>query len=217
MGTIEVTVRATDRTPLLEWGVAAALHPGQTMSGDLHGVFAREDGVLVAVLDGVGHGEEAAAAAQIAAATLERHPEESVISLARRCHAALVGTRGVAMSLATFNAADDTMTWLAIGNVEGVLVRSHSNTGSAREAIVMRGGVIGARLPPLQATVVPVSRDDMLVFATDGVRSGFVERVDPAEAPQRLAERLLTGFAKGNDDALVLAARYLGRPASGSP
>jgi len=217
MGALEVTVRATDRLPILEWGVAAALHPGQKQSGDLHAVLPRTDGVLVAVLDGVGHGEEAAAAAQIAAATLERHREDTVISLARRCHAALAGTRGVAMSLARFNAVDDTMTWLAIGNVEGVLVRSDPNTGSAREAIIMRGGVIGSRLPPLQATVVPVSRDDMLVFATDGVRSGFVEKVNPADPPQKVAERILTSFAKGNDDALVLAARYLDGQTPESP
>ena len=217
MGALAVTGRAADRTPLLEWGVASAVHPGQKKSGDLHVVLPRADGVLVAVLDGVGHGEEAAAAARIAGATLERHREESVISLARRCHAALIGTRGVAMSLARFTAADETMTWPGIGNVEGVLVRSDPSSGSAREAIIMRGGVIGSRLPPLQATVVPVSRDDLLVFATDGVRSGFAERVNPAEAPQRVAERALTDFAKGNDDALVFAARYLGRQPSESP
>ncbi len=114
------------------------------------------------------------------------------------------------MSLARFRASEDTMTWLAIGNVDGVLLRSDPATGPARESLVLRGGVIGSRLPPLQATVVAVAPQDLLVFATDGIDAAFSGRVQTAQHPQRIAETLVAGFAKGTDDALVLAARYLG-------
>ena len=114
------------------------------------------------------------------------------------------------MSLARFSSTDDTMTWLAIGNVDGVLLRSDQGAVSAREAIVMRGGVLGSRLPPLQATVVAVAPQDVLVLATDGVDAAFSTQVQTSQQPQRIADALLAGFAKGTDDALVLAARYLG-------
>lgn len=211
-----MTALELNQSPCLEWSVAAATFPGQSRSGDLHVVLPRDDGALVAVVDGVGHGEEAAAAAAITGRTLERYRDESVISLARRCHAALIGTRGVAMSLARFGVADDTMTWLAIGNVDGVLVRNEPGSAPAREAVIMRGGVIGSRLPPLQATVVAVAPRDMLVFATDGIRPGFSALANPAHSPQKVADAILTAHAKDTDDALVLAVRYLGRAAEDS-
>jgi 4-diphosphocytidyl-2-C-methyl-D-erythritol kinase len=122
----------------------------------------------------------------------------------------LVGTRGVTMSLATFNAADDTMTWLAIGNVEGVLLRADPRSSRPMESILMRAGVVGLDLPRLQASVTTISAGDLVVLATDGIRRSFVDLIYPADQPQALAERVLRFHAKGTDDALVLVARYRG-------
>jgi len=57
----------------IEWGVASRALPGQPASGDINVVKSFTDGVLIAALDGLGHGEEAATAAAVAAATLETH------------------------------------------------------------------------------------------------------------------------------------------------
>ena len=51
---------------------------------------------------------------------------------------------------------------------------------------------------------------DTLILSTDGIRSGFAASVTSAEAPQVIADRVLAGYAKGTDDALVLVVRYLG-------
>jgi phosphoserine phosphatase RsbX len=75
-------------------------------------------GVLVAVIDGLGHGEEAGLAADLAARAMADHAEEAVESLARPCHQTLRGTRGAAMSLASFDWRTQTVTCLAVGNVE---------------------------------------------------------------------------------------------------
>src|SRR5260370_4934984 len=85
---------------LIEWGVATLALPGEAQSGDLHFVKPVGTGVLVAVVDGLGHGAEAATAAQAAVAALERHATESPVPLIERCHRALQGTRGVVMSVA---------------------------------------------------------------------------------------------------------------------
>src|SRR5256885_9190382 len=61
---------------LIEWGVASLALPGEAESGDRHLVKPVGTGVLVAVVDGLGHGAEAAAAAQAAVAALERHATE---------------------------------------------------------------------------------------------------------------------------------------------
>lgn len=198
------------RSPLLEWGVATLTLPGQVESGDLHIIQPFAGGVMACVVDGLGHGQEAATAAKLAVATLSKKPEESVLSLVRRCHKALLGTRGVVMSIASFSVADEAMTWLGIGNVEGVLYRAGAQGGPDRETILLRGGVVGYELPPLRAVMVPISRGDTLLFATDGIRSGFADGLALVESPQRLADRILAKYAKETDDALVLVVRYLG-------
>lgn len=199
-------------SPFVDWGVAGAAVPGEPASGDLHVVCHQPNGTLLAVVDGLGHGPEAALAAQRAAETIGEHCDQSVIGIVRLCHKALAGTRGVAMSIASFNITDETMTWLAIGNVEGLLVRADPRAVPTREAVVMRGGVVGYELPIVRAAVTTVSPGDVLIFATDGIRSAFTDQIYVGRRPQALADNILTDHAKGTDDALVLVARYTGRP-----
>ena len=73
----------------IEWGVASRALPGQASSGDLNVVKSFPNGVLIAALDGIGHGEEAASAAAVARSILTAHAEEPVIALIERCHAGL--------------------------------------------------------------------------------------------------------------------------------
>ena len=197
-------------TPQIEWGVAALALPGEKASGDSHLVKAVTRGVLVAVVDGLGHGSEAASAAQAAVAALDRHAEESPLPLLERCHRALQGTRGVVMSLASFDA--DGMTWAGVGNVEGRLLYADGSGRFARVrgSLVTRGGIVGSELPRVQAQTLPVSAGDTLIFATDGIKEGFAEELRADVTPQQLADQILARYGKSTDDALVLVARYRG-------
>jgi phosphoserine phosphatase RsbX len=198
------------REKALSCGVAARTLPGECASGDQHLIAPFREGILIAVLDGLGHGLEAAEAAGIAVATLKRYAGESVVSLVKRCHTKLVGTRGVAASIASFNIADSTMTWLGVGNVEGVLVHSQTDRTPEKEFLLLGRGFIGGRLPALRAFVMPVVSGDTLTFATDGVVSDFHTEVNVREPPQKIADRILSGHGKDSDDALVLVARFVG-------
>jgi hypothetical protein len=197
---------------LIEWGVSSRALPGQAASGDRHVVEVFSGGALIGAIDGLGHGAEAASAARAAGEVLGRHCREPVIALARRCHQALLATRGVVMSLATFDGSDATMTWLGVGNVEGVLLRSRMRAAPVREQLLLRAGVVGFRLPELSAGVLRVAPGDTLVFATDGIRSDFADAIDRTGSPSSVADRILAGYAKGTDDALVVVARYAGGP-----
>jgi negative regulator of sigma-B (phosphoserine phosphatase) len=68
----------TGTSRLIEWAVATSTASGESQSGDRHIVLPFAGGVLVAVMDGLGHGPGAAAAVGIAADTLTRHAGESV-------------------------------------------------------------------------------------------------------------------------------------------
>jgi negative regulator of sigma-B (phosphoserine phosphatase) len=194
--------------PIIECGQAGiGLDPRE--SGDLHVVLPFPAGVLVAVIDGLGHGPEAALASRVARGALEAHPNEPVADLVRHCHAALHGTRGVVMSLACLDAEASAMTWIGVGNVEGVLLRATTGASGAHQALSARGGVVGFRLPPLRSATLPVSRGDTLIMATDGIRAGFLDGVDAEQAPQQMADSILERHYRGSDDALVLVARYV--------
>jgi len=202
---------------LVDWGVAAVALPGEAESGDLHLVRSVEAGVLVAVVDGLGHGTEAATAARLAIAALARHAQESPASLFERTHQALKGTRGVVMSLAFFKRADPSLTWLGVGNVEGLLVRADDpgRAARARKSLVTRGGIVGSELPRLHPEALPVAVGDTLILSTDGIREGFVEGLPAAATPQQQADHILARHRKGTDDALVLVARYRGHSRTG--
>jgi negative regulator of sigma-B (phosphoserine phosphatase) len=198
------------RDGVVEVGVATLPLEGQQESGDLHLVKPFEGGVLVAAVDGLGHGGDAASAARLACSTLEDDPAAALPELFERCHRRLARTRGVVMSLASFTERDGGMTWLGVGNVEGVLVRAEAGAGPASESILLMGGVVGYQLPPLRPSTTPVSEGDTLLLTTDGIQTGFSQALVVGEPAQRTADRILADYARQTDDALVVVARYLG-------
>ena len=201
-----------DAAALIDWGVASSALAGETQSGDLHLVKPLAGGVLIAVVDGLGHGAEAATAARTAVTTLHEHASESVLALLERCHWALKGSRGVVMSLAFADRRQNALTWAGVGNVECMLFHATAATPAnpTRASLVTRGGIVGSELPQIRAQVVPLAAGDVLIFATDGIREGFSEGLQFEAPPQQLADHILSQHGKGTDDALVLVARYRG-------
>jgi negative regulator of sigma-B (phosphoserine phosphatase) len=191
--------------------VAARPIAGEHVSGDRH-VAVSSTRLVVAVIDGLGHGPEAAHAAGRAAEIVETHPDERPDALLRRCHDALRSTRGAAMTVASIDPVVGEMTWLGVGNVQATVLQRRTRD-ARREWVPLRGGVVGYLLPSLLPGTVRLERDDVLVLATDGVRPVFGEWPAPSEAPQDVADRILADQSRGTDDALVLVARYRG----GSP
>src|SRR5438094_10303842 len=141
----------TLNTLIIEWGVASLALAGEVESGDRHVVKTFPHGALLAALDGLGHGEQAAAAANRAILVLQTTDHESLISLLKCCHERLRSTRGVVMSVAVFNAVDETMTWLGVGNVEGVLLRAGPTVVQGHKTLVSPNAVVGSRPPLLEA------------------------------------------------------------------
>lgn len=188
----------------LAWGVASLPLPGESESGDTCVVKAFDAGALVAVIDALGHGPEAAHAAGVAVRVLEGHACEKPGMLLHRCHEQMHDTRGAAISAASFDWPRRIMTWLGIGNVLGVLVRADPEVDPRVKLMVVHGGVIGYQLPDLRPLVVQIAPGDVLILATDGVRSDFTEILPAAMNPQRLADRILKEYATRSDDALVL-------------
>jgi negative regulator of sigma-B (phosphoserine phosphatase) len=192
----------------IEWGAAGTPLEGPD-SGDLHLVAKRGGGVLLSVIDGLGHGSLAAEAAREAERILTTHLDASVLELIELCHGGLKGTRGVVMTVATLDVRWGTLEWAGVGNVESVLLHTGCTAPRPSTALILRGGVVGYRLPPLRMSSAVLSPGDLLLFATDGIRSGFSEDVDTSLTAQQIADCILERFGKSSDDALILVVRYL--------
>lgn len=197
---------------VLERGMAGLAHVGEGRSGDL-AVFAPSSaGGLVACIDGLGHGDAAAEAAELAREILEAHVEYPPQQLLDRCHQELRRTRGAVMTLAWFDLAARTMAWTGVGNVEARFVPA-GDEGGRYDSPVVLGGVVGYNLPQVRVGTVPLAPGDAVVMATDGVSADFAESMVAGLSAQDLAERVLERHGKGTDDALAVVVRYLGPPA----
>ena len=202
-------MRQTEKR-LLEWATATRCRLGEATSGDLAAVITRPGAALFAVIDGSGHGPEAARAARVAAKAVRESADEDLTSLIRSCHKALRCTRGAALSLAFVTVPDSTVTWLGIGNVEGRLVHGPPAAPREKGSLPLAPGVAGHALPPLKTTTLRVTRGDVLLFTTDGIEASFEDSLNVSGGPREIAERIMADHWRASDDALVLAVRYLG-------
>jgi phosphoserine phosphatase RsbX len=199
---------------VLERGMAGLAHEGEGRSGDLAVFAPSERGGLVAVIDGLGHGDAAADASELAAEILIAHTDFPPQQLLELCHDKLRSTRGAVMTLAWFDLEARTMAWTGVGNVEARFVRAGAGLDARHDSPVVLGGVVGFNLPQVRMGTIPLEPGDAVVLATDGVRADYSVSLESGVAAQELAERVLERHGKGTDDALAVVVRYLGPPAA---
>lgn len=193
----------------MAWSVAGRPFPGEHESGDGHLVAETTNGWLLAVVDGLGHGPQAAEARKAFITALRHHAEEPPTELFRLCDTALRSTRGCVGSVVAIDRSEGLLSWLGVGNVEGVVLRMTGNGKAfSSEYITSRGGIVGYRLPELLPSSLRLADNDILVLATDGITGNFLDWLDPAQSTDLLADAILNHCAKSTDDALVLVARW---------
>ena len=111
---------------------------GESVNGDAVVVRDEGDVVLLAVIDGLGHGPIAAEAAQVAVATLATQSlKEPMIDVVKTLHDKLRGTRGVAATLCLVRGQD--LEACAVGNVQ-------VTSSNASIPLVLSAGVLGMRV-----------------------------------------------------------------------
>lgn len=210
-GVISTGVTGTGVGGAVEWAAAGRALPGQNESGDRAVVLdAGGHKALFAVLDGLGHGEAAAAAATRAVAVLADNPAEPLDVLIVMCHRALADTRGAAMSLALVD-TEDRLQWLGVGNVAARVIAAGPGKPVVRATALLAGGIVGYLLPAnLQVQTLAMRAGDVLLMYTDGIVDEVVEDIDLSRSTTDLAADMLSRHAKDTDDALVLAARHRG-------
>ena len=188
----------------VEIAVAARPYPGETVSGDAWRVDWDRDTCRIAMIDGLGHGPEAAAAAAAATSTLAAHPALELVSVIQECHVALKGTRGAAVLLIRIAMVSGEVTFAGVGNVEAQIWQA----GRTRHLMSDRG-IVGATLPRIRPVSISLEPEWLFLMYTDGIRGRF----DPPTLQQSaldvngLAHAILNDWSRSTDDATVLVAQ----------
>ena len=158
----------------------------------------------IAVIDGLGHGPDAAAAAGRAVEALAAIPDADVPTSIRACHEALQGTRGAALSIIRLDLDAGRMTFAGLGNVEGVLV----SPPARKHLLISQRGIVGVLAPRIQQTEEDLPDSFIVMLCTDGIRSGGRRELQFAAiaSAEALANDLLANWSREDDDAAVVVA-----------
>ena len=187
-------------------GVVCVAVRGEEESGDAWAVRSVRGGLIALIVDGLGHGPEAALPAAAAIAAFHRWTSESPEALAGRMHDALHATRGAALSMTLSDEKSKTVRFCGVGNVEGRVVAAESN-----RHFIPQNGIVGHNMPPaMQASVLPWPHHARLVMHSDGITAQWSAEQYPgllARHPALLAGVLFRDFARPRDDATVLVLR----------
>jgi serine/threonine protein phosphatase PrpC len=207
-----VTVRRSVRPPLeavlgspFDVGVATAPLPGQRENGDdyIHMHWGTTN--LVGVIDGVGHGPLAHAAAVSARQYVERHFDQPLDAIFRGTEVACRGSRGVVMALARLDWERRQLEFASVGNIEARVLDANP-----ADSMIARRGILGLMAPPPRTSLHDWPSHATLVLHSDGISvhwgEGLLDDVLRSSASV-LADAILTRLRRGNDDATVVVMK----------
>jgi len=178
---------------------------GEDANGDAYYIWQRDDLMLLAAIDGLGHGRGAHEAARAALSILEQWAGEPLDELFFAAHDALRATRGAVMSVIVLDETGETFQYAGVGNIE---VRVFNAPEPIH--VVPNNGTLGARLEKVRVWSHKWSRGGTVVMATDGISAAWDLSAYPSlltKNPQLLAGILLRDFGRDSDDATVLVLR----------
>jgi negative regulator of sigma-B (phosphoserine phosphatase) len=172
---------------------------GDTHCGDAVVIRSEARVDLVAVIDGLGHGERAEHAAQTGAELLREIPldeQTTAFGLVQRVHNAMRGTRGAAGMVCVHQRG--LFDCCGVGNVE---LRSNSSLGG-----VLTPGVLGQQTRRLRTCSSEVAPGTRIAVFTDGVSARFDMRtLDQMDLSQGCKYLIETYGHKQDDAAVVLS------------
>ena len=202
------TERASRVAPPIELGVVSLPISGEILNGDGWCVRSESGPVTdLLVVDGLGHGPQAAQAAREAIRIfLGRAATSSLEDLIRLTHEALRATRGAAMAVCRIDVRSGSLLFAGIGNISALIV----NPGDDRRInLVSHNGTVGHAIRKIQEFRHPWNRGGLLIMHTDGLSTRWNLDRYPGLAsrhPSIIAGVLFRDDRRPHDDATVLVA-----------
>jgi anti-sigma regulatory factor (Ser/Thr protein kinase) len=189
-------------------GVVCVPQAGEWTCGDAWSLIPTSNGVQAVVVDGLGHGAEAARAADEALRIVRECAGWSPARTIEAAHGPLRATRGAAIAVAEVVASERVVRFAGVGNISAAIVVRDSS-----KSLTSYNGTVGVALRKVQELTYPWPDGASLVMHSDGITSrarpdaypGLIER-----HPAIVAGVIFRDFYRGRDDATVLVIRERG-------
>jgi anti-sigma regulatory factor (Ser/Thr protein kinase) len=202
---LHTTTRGAKKLPVTTSAINRPA-PGETVCGDSWSI-AEENGVIsVLMVDGLGHGIEAAKASDAAVAAFDQSPFDSLTEIMQRIDRQMRGTRGGAVAVARLELEKRSLRYLGVGNIAARLI----DLSGASRGLVSHNGTVGVQIRKLQEFEYPLPAAGLLVLHSDGLQQRWM--LDkypnwPQHHPAVLAGLLYRDHTRGRDDVTVAALR----------
>ena len=183
-------------------GVVCVPIRGERECGDAWRVVEGRGRTTVLLVDGLGHGPEAATAAAIATELFPALVDGPPNALVDALDAGMRLSRGAALSVAAIDEAARTVTFSGVGNVDGRVLAREKNSH-----FLPQNGIIGHAKPTARTTSAPWTADAILVMHSDGVSARWHMDAYPGlhdAHPALVAGVIFRDFGRERDDATVL-------------
>ena len=196
--------------PALAVGAVCLPVHGEQACGDAWAMHLGLDSCVILLADGLGHGPDAARAANLAVSLFENSapccPEEWV----RVLHAGLANTRGAAVAVAELNLASGSLRYAGLGNISGLILAEGTSHN-----LVSHNGTAGLVAGTIQQLSYPWPKTHgVLVMHSDGVASHWSLQDYPGLAhkhPALIAGVLYRDHRRAHDDSTVIVAKVAER------
>ena len=189
----------------LEVGAVCLPKAGEEVPGDGWRLEASGDYRTIMVVDGLGHGPNAARAARAATEAFAAHPSATPGALMKICHGALAATRGAAGAAARIELANNHGSFAGVGNIAARV----ESTGERRQ-LVSHSGTLGHVLRRVQEFEFTYPAGALLILHSDGLAT----RWSSADYPGLLGKHagLIAGVLyrdhnRGTDDVTVVVLK----------
>lgn len=179
---------------------------GEELCGDGWAVACDDDGATLLAADGLGHGPDAARAANAAIRTLAGRGPIGAGELVHAAHEALRPTRGAALAAARIDFATAELRFAGVGNIGAIAI------DNARRALVSHNGIVGHNMRKVQEFTVPFGPGALCILHSDGIETRWDLDKYPGlqgRSPALIAAVLMRDCIRGRDDAMVLVVRRL--------
>jgi anti-sigma regulatory factor (Ser/Thr protein kinase) len=207
-GTVVLSrVRTEQKSPAgLEFSALSVPAPGETECGDAWHLRKIDGHLWTMVVDGLGHGPLAAAAAAEAVRLFCNNSLKTPLGYFEAAHLGLQSSRGAALAVAEIDFSSHELHYAGVGNIVSSIV---APTGGSR-SLISHNGIVGVQVRKLQQFDYKWHEGDLLVMHSDGMSGRWkLDRYPGIVLADTglIAALLYRDGKRGRDDTTVLVVR----------
>jgi anti-sigma regulatory factor (Ser/Thr protein kinase) len=191
-----------EKKNIIETSVFSRPKPGFKNNGDAYFIKKYGDHAVIAVLDGIGHGDKASEASGIALKVIEDKFRDDLEQVVLTMHRKLHGSRGCVIGIVRMN-KEGKIEYLGVGNI-----RAQIYTSELYKRLVSFDGLVGSNLRTLRTDILTLSTPCLVVLHSDGISSfNFEDKKIVYRPVMEIAKEAFEQHKKSSDDATLLIAR----------